>query len=81
MTGGGWRNDFYNPIRRPGTSPVCQLIGVTNYADVRLNHVFIIFGKQLDGKGGRIDLTRAVFGVNIVGNIVMLLSGVALWGF
>ena len=68
MAGIAGRDNFHNPVRRPGAASISQLVGVADHADVWFYHVSVIFGKQFDGKGSRIDFTGTVFGVNIVGD-------------
>ena len=65
MTGIAWRNNFNNPVWRAGTSSVCKLIWGTDYGNIRFNDGFPVF-PQFDGKWGRIYLTGAALGINIV---------------
>lgn len=69
VAGCAGENNFDNPVRRSATSVVSKFVRVTDNTYIRFNDGFIII-KQLDRKGGRVNLTISFFSVNVIGNLL-----------
>ena len=61
IAGGAGGNDFYDPVGRSGTSPVSQLVRVSDYAYVRFDYKFVVVCEQLDSKRGGVDFAVPFF--------------------